>query len=287
VIGRVLRIARFPIKSMLGEAPEAAPVDATGFVGDRAHALVDAVTGKVASAKDPRRWGGLLEFRATYLGDPGPGSPMTITLPDGARLRSDDPDADDRLSVLIGRPVRLLPAPPPEAAYDNVWDVDGMAPEALIESTQTGVTDDGRPIGTVPVGVLAPGTFQDVAPVTVLTTSSLAAMTQLQPGSRWDPTRFRPNLLLEVDGDGFIENTWTGRRLAVGDTLFEIMVPTPRCVMTTLPQGSVTRDREILRAISRHNRIDVGGTGRYACLGAYASVVKAGELAVGDLVDLI
>jgi hypothetical protein len=57
--------------------------------------------------------------------------------------------------------------------------------------------------------------------------------------------------------------------------------------MTTLPQGSVTRDREILRAISRHNRIDVGGTGRYACLGAYASVVKAGELAAGDLVDLI
>lgn len=217
MIGRVLRIARFPIKSMLGEAPEAAPVDATGFVGDRAHALVDAVTGKVASAKDPRRWGGLLEFRATYLGDPGPGSPMTITLPDGARLRSDDPDADDRLSVLIGRPVRLLPAPPPEAAYDNVWDVDGMAPEALIESTQTGVTDDGRPIGTVPVGVLAPGTFQDVAPVTVLTTSSLAAMTQLQPASRWDPTRFRPNLLLEVDGDGFIENTWTGWRHPVRD----------------------------------------------------------------------
>jgi uncharacterized protein len=287
VIGRVLEIGRFPIKSMLGEAPEAAAVDATGFVGDRAHALVDAVTGKVASAKDPRRWGGLLEFRATYLGDPGPGSPITITLPDGARLRSDDPDVDNRLSVLIGRPVRLLPGPPSEAAYDNVWDVEGIAPDALIDSTLTGVTDDGRRISTVPVGVLAPNTFQDVAPVTVLTTASLAAMARLQPASRWDPTRFRPNLVLEVDGDGFIENTWAGRRLAVGDTRFEIMVPTPRCVMTTLPQGGLTHDREILRTIAAHNRIDVGGTGRYACLGAYASVVKTGAVAVGDAVELI
>jgi uncharacterized protein YcbX len=287
VIGRVLEIGRFPIKSMLGEAPVAATVDATGFVGDRAYALVDAETGKVASAKDPRRWGALLQYRATYVGDPGPGSPITITLPDGALLRTDEPNADARLSALIGRSVRLLAAPPPEAAYDNVWDVEGIAPEALIDSTLTGVTDDGRRISTVPAGVLAPGTFQDVAPVTVLTTASLAAMSRLQPASRWDSQRFRANLLIEVDGEDFIENTWAGRRLAIGDALFEIMVPTPRCVMTTLPQSDLTRDREILRAIARHNRIDVGGTGRYACLGAYASVVRSGTAAVGDVVELI
>jgi uncharacterized protein YcbX len=47
-MGRLVEIRRFPIKSMRGEILDHAEVDASGLVMDRAHAVVDAVTGKVA-----------------------------------------------------------------------------------------------------------------------------------------------------------------------------------------------------------------------------------------------
>ena len=41
-------------------------------LGDRAYALIDQETGKVASAKNPRKWGKLFDFRAAFIEDPSP-----------------------------------------------------------------------------------------------------------------------------------------------------------------------------------------------------------------------
>ena len=49
---------------MLGEEVSAAEMTARGLVGDRAYALVDVSTGKVASAKNPRKWAKLFQLRA-------------------------------------------------------------------------------------------------------------------------------------------------------------------------------------------------------------------------------
>ncbi|HEY8524306.1 MAG TPA: MOSC domain-containing protein [Acidimicrobiales bacterium] len=305
-IGQVREIRRYPVKSMLGEEPERVTIGASGIPGDRAWALVDAATGKVASAKQPRLWGELLGFRAVYLDGaadpadprpdaaaPGPGAagppppgPVEITDPTGARVRSDDPAVDDRLSAAVGRPVRLSSKVPDAGQYDYVWEVDGLAPQEIVSGSQTGVTEEGRPLSAMPLGVMAPGTFQDVAPVTVMTTAALAAMGAVHPDGRWDPARFRSNLLLEVDGDGIVENEWVGRRLTVGGAVLEVAAPTPRCVMTTLPQGDLPRDRRILQAVARENRRDFAGLGQWACLGAYATVVEPGEVAVGDPIRL-
>ena len=52
-IGSVAGIWRFPVKSMRGQRLERAEVTERGLVGDRAYALIDADTGKVAaSGKD-------------------------------------------------------------------------------------------------------------------------------------------------------------------------------------------------------------------------------------------
>lgn len=62
--------------------------------------------------------------------------------------------------------------------------------------------------------------------------------------------------------------------------------PAPRCVNTTLAQGDLPRDREILRTVARENRQEFAGLGQWACLGVYATVVEPGEVAVGDAVEL-
>jgi hypothetical protein len=43
--------------------------DATerGLLGDRAYALMDSTTGKIASAKNPRKWAKLFDLRAAYV----------------------------------------------------------------------------------------------------------------------------------------------------------------------------------------------------------------------------
>ena len=66
VVGHVAEVWRFPVKSMLGERLDQIEVTAAGVVGDRGWALVDAADGKVVSAKNPRKWGRVLELRASY-----------------------------------------------------------------------------------------------------------------------------------------------------------------------------------------------------------------------------
>jgi uncharacterized protein YcbX len=284
---RVAEIRRCPVKSMQGETPTEVIVDATGVVGDRAYALVDDETGAVASAKDPRRWADLLRFSARFSTEAGRGQPVTITLPTGVQVSSTDPDIDGQLSSAAGRTVTLSGAPATDASYDEVWpNIDGLAPDEFVAALRTGQTSAGEAVTALPVGLLTPGTFQDVAPVTILTTASLRAARQLHPGGDWDPRRFRMTVLIDADGDSFVENNWLGRTLTIGTARLSVFAPTPRCVMVTLAQPDLRADREVLATVARHNRAEVPGTGMFACLGAYASVDVGGTIRVGDNVEL-
>lgn len=297
-VGTLRAITRFPVKSMLGEELPAAEVTSGGVDGDRAWALVDAETGKVASAKRPRLWGDLLGFRAR---DSGNGSrTVCIESAGGDSIRSTETDVDARLSAILDRPIRLEAAPRHDAAFEEVWpDVPGLAPEGMIAATRTGSTTDSRPISSIPVGMLAPGTFQDLAPVTILSTASLHRAARLYPAGDWDPRRFRSTLLVDTDiatstdddpdeipDDCFAERHWIGRRLHVGDVTMEITTPVPRCVMVTLAQQGLPADIDILRTLAVHNRLDILGTGRYACLGVYATVARPGHITTGQHVTL-
>jgi uncharacterized protein YcbX len=284
---RLVEIRRCPVKSMQGEKPAEARLDVTGIVGDRAYALVDAETGTVASAKDPRRWAALLGFSAEFSAEPGPRQPVTITLPGGAKVSSTDPDIDEQLSSAAGRTVTLSSAPWAGAAYDEVWpDIEGLAPAGFVASLQSGQTSEGEVVSANPVGILAPGTFQDAAPVTVLTTATLRAAQRLHPDGDWDPRRFRMTVLIDTDGDGFVENDWIGRTLTIGTVRVSVFAPTPRCVMTTLAQPGLGVDRDILRTVARHNRAEFPGVGVFACLGVYARVDFGGTIRIGDIVEL-
>src|SRR5215213_4311848 len=96
-IGSVVALWRYPVKSMMGEELNAAEVTERGLLGDRAYALVDRADGKVASAKNPRKWPQLFDFRAAFVDTPRPGAtvpPVRITLPDGTEVTSEQGNLD-------------------------------------------------------------------------------------------------------------------------------------------------------------------------------------------------
>jgi len=286
-VGSVRTLRRFPVKSMLGEQPGSVEIGTSGIVGDRAWGLLDVETGKVASAKHPRLWASLLRLRAEYVDGPDPGGDVRIHLGDGTVVHSNDDDVDARLSEAAERTVRLVASAPAGAVYDEEWpDVADIAPAGFVDATNTGRSADGNPLSSLPVGMLAPGTFQDVAPLTLMTTASLRAAQALHADGDWDDRRFRSTLLLETDGDGFLEQDWLGRRLRIGEVEIEVTAPTPRCVMVTLAQQDLPADTGVLRTLARHNRVDVLGSGRFACLGVYATVVRPGRVSTGDPVTL-
>jgi len=289
-VGRVGELWRFPVKSMLGERLDQAEITAAGVVGDRSWALLDPTDDKVVSAKNPRKWARVLELRASYLEEPlpdGPVAPVSIELPDGEVVTSHDPGADDALSAFLGRDVRLRSAGPAVRTMEEAWpDVEGLAPEAFIERTriETGVADET--VSDITMAVAAPpGTFFDLSVLHLVTDSTLQELARLQPGGTFDVRRYRPNILVESDGEGFVENGWVGRRVALGEEAeMQVALPTMRCIMTTLAIEDLPRDPSLLRTIATHNRLEITGLGSWACAGVYGDAAGAGTVAVGDQV---
>ena len=77
---------------------------------------------------------------------------------------------------------------------------------------------------------------------------------------------------------GFVEGNWIGTTLAIGEVALRIDGPCPRCIMTTLAQGSLPKDAEVLRTVVQRNHGNVG---------VYATVVRGGRVCRGDSVSQI
>ena len=266
-LSSVVALWRYPVKSMMGEELNAADLTQRGLLGDRAYALVDRSTGKVVSAKNPRKWSKLFDFRAAFIEAPRSGQkipPVRITLPNGTIATTEQGDLDQALSNVLGREVTLATTAPETPSLEEYWpDLDGLAHRET-------VTDESMPAGT----------FFDLAVVHVLTTASIDRLREFYPQGRFEVRRFRPNIVVEPDSGakGFVENDWIGRTLAFGDEVrLSITGPCPRCVMTTLPQGDLPRDSGILRTAAQHNQVNVG---------VYANVVRGGTIRRGDPVRL-
>ena len=279
-VGVVVSVWRYPVKSMMGEELNAAEVSDRGLLGDRSYALIDSTDGKVASAKNPRKWARLFDFRAALAKMPRVGTdlpPVHITLPDGTMVDSDQPGLNRILSQAVERevtlgaigPVGKQLIDPASPAFlmrksENYWpDIEGL------EYRDT-IRDFGLPEGT----------FFDAASVHLLTTATLDRLRMLYPQGRFEARRFRANMVVQTAKgvEDFVENAWVGHSLAIGDSIrLRISRPCSRCVMTTLPQGDLPNDPGILRTAARHNRANVG---------VYASVLQGGVVRRGDAVRL-
>jgi len=290
-VGTVRSLWRFPVKSMLGEELDAAELTEGGIVGDRAFALRDRETSKVASAKHPKLWPNLFACRAAFIEPPRPGEklpPARIELADGTSVMSDAADVDAVLSRFFGREVELA------RAAQNGYTIDQYHPD------EENYDPEGHRDEVVEVGLGAAffnerglpsavpeGSFFDLFPLSVLTTSTLDRLGELEPQSRFDARRFRMNVIVDAPKRGFVENEWVGHALAIGDEVrLGVSLPDPRCVMPSLAQEDLPRDPRILKSLAKHNRIDVAGA-LYPCAGVYAVAEATGAIRRGDRVSLI
>jgi uncharacterized protein YcbX len=134
----IVSLHRYPVKSMMGEELNAAEVDEFGLLGDRAYAIVDSSDGKVASAKNPRKWPDLFNFQATFVESSKSGTkvpPVRITLPDGTLIVSDQPDISQILSGALSRNVTFDAAArrrhedaAPSRADSSIWTIETLSP---------------------------------------------------------------------------------------------------------------------------------------------------------------
>ncbi|MBT3606374.1 MAG: MOSC domain-containing protein [Candidatus Latescibacteria bacterium] len=279
------------MKSFGGEKLDRVAFDEKGLLGDRAYALVDKETGKVVSAKSVKLFPELLNCSAVYVDSPEMNQeipPVQITLSDGTSVASDSEDVDQVLSGFFGKDVTLARAAPDDYTIDQYHpDVENLDP--------TGHRDISveQKLGSAlfkEMGVdspLPPGSFMDVFPISVMTTSTLDHLQALRPESNFDVSRFRMNVIVKTSDPGFVENSWVGSTVTIGNNVQLIVtMPDPRCVMVTLSQSGIPQDTQVLRTLVAHNRLDIMGSGQFPCAGVYAVVVAGGSVGMNDTVVL-
>lgn len=250
---QLVEIARYPVKSLQGELLTRGEIEADGLRGDRGWGIRDETTGKVLTA---RRAPELLFARATLVDDDTP----VITLPTGVVCEGPGPETDSSLSDWLGKPVRLVAARGASGARAEYFaDPTDDASEAIE--------------WTMPAD-----RFVDAQPLLVLTTASLRAAEALYPPGDWNARRFRPNLVVDADGDGWLEDSWCGTSVVtIGAVRLSPQQPCIRCTMVTRPQPGLDEDRDLFRTLARHH----GG-----CFGAWTTVDVTGTVSVGADVDV-
>ncbi len=275
---------RFPVKSMLGESLDSCEIVDSGLDGDRAHALLDPSTGKIASAKQPNLWRDLLGFSArTSAKTASQFGPASIVVSDsgGHRIDLSDPDFDMKLSDWLGRRIKLIDVRPAGIELNRA-----RPDEVMADGLDASVTQD-----VLAIAAAAPtGGFFDFAPLHLMTSASLDATRAAAPGASIEAERYRPNIVIETPSSQvFAENGWIGRRLRIGQHVsIEVIAPTPRCAVPMLAHGPLPHSREAVAVVNRLNKIEFPllGPGTFPCLGAYATVIAAGPVKCGDQVVL-
>ena len=242
-----------PVKSLQGHQLDVGVVEPDGLRGDRGWGIRDEATGRILTARrEPR----LLEAAGALTDDGQP----EITLPDGAVLRGPGPATDAALGDWLGRPVALVAA--------------AGGPGAPAEFFADATDDTSQALEwTMPAG-----RFVDALPLLVLTTASLRAGAKHHPDGAWDVRRFRPNLLIDVEDEGWVEDGWCGRTVRVGEVELVPQAPCVRCTMVTRPQPDLDRDLEIYKTVARHHDGN---------LGVWATVTTPGTVRPGDPIELV
>lgn len=248
---------RYVLKSAQGESLAEMHLDAHGPQGDRRWACIDA-DGFVVSAKQPRRWGRLLQVDAwTQDGR------VLVRPPGSEPVAAGTPEADAQLTEWLSSPVRLTDLVPERPMIRRRSPRQpGMLPSWA---------DPGAEESTS--AIIGGQRFVDFGPVHVITSADLSALGDA------DRRRFRPNVVLGVDplqpGD---------RVRFAGGVELRVTLPTPRCAVPGLAQPGLAAAPELLRTIGRTRRTELPGRGSAACVGVYADVVQPGRVSRGERV---
>jgi uncharacterized protein YcbX len=225
-IGTLVRLRRYPVKSMAGEDLEAARVTHAGLLGDRVFAFVD----KQGPANFPwmtsRKGRDMILFRPRFLA-PAPledgifstDYATEVMTPEGQRARVDDPEFTRFLEHRYGRALEL-------------------------RHSERSMTD------AYPVSVLG-----------MATVGGLSEETEM----RLNPLRFRANFYVQWESDEpFFEDQFVGRELRIGESVaIQVVAKDGRCVMITLDPETAAPSPVVLEKVAR---VHAGCAGVYGAV---------------------
>jgi uncharacterized protein YcbX len=121
------------------------------------------------------------------------------------------------------------------------------------------------------------GRFVDAFPVLVMTTAGLRGGVAAYSSGTWDVRRFRPNILIQLDGEGWLEDAWAERQLSVGSAQ---LIPRQRCIRCTMvnrAQPGLEKDVNIYKTLHRTHRGEAG---------MWTQVMQPGSISEGDVVEV-
>lgn len=227
LVGRVVGLWRYPVKSMAAEPLTAVDVSWHGFAGDRRWAFVrDGVAQSGFPWLTLRERGDMAHYRPSFV----------------------DPAQPDKSSTIVRTPAGA------------VFDVTDPALAAELWPQGARVIKQNQ------------GVF-DTFPLSLITTQTIGRLGETI-GAGLDVQRFRPNILIEAaEQSPFLEDSWVGRVLRIGDLRMRVDKRDGRCVVITIDPTTTERNPAILRAVARD---------RQGCLGVYGSTVQPGRAALND-----
>lgn len=249
----IAELWRYPVKSLLGERLPTLRLVDDGVEGDRTWGIQDRSDGRILTARrEPRLLFASSRLAARDL--------PVITLPDGQEMAGTGPVTDAALSAWLGKPVTLIAAVESNAARAEYFaDATDDASQA-IEWT------------------MPRGRFVDAFPLLLMTTAGLRSGAVAYPAGTWDVRRFRPNVFIRIEGEGWLEDAWADRQLSVGSAQ---LIPRRRCVRCTMvnrAQPGLDTDVNIYKTLHRTHRGEAG---------MWTQVIQPGFIAEGDVIEMM
>ena len=256
VKGSISSIAYAPVKGLGLVHAEEVELELTGVRDNRRFHLITSegrlVNGKVA--------GTLVQVAA---GADQHGTTLSLSFPDGSVLED---------TVALGEPVET-----------NFWGrpvagrlVEGAFSEALSSFA-------GRPLRLVRVNEPGAGSDRGIgASVSVVSSGTLDRLAREAGEATIDGRRFR--MLFGLDGvEAHAEDSWVGRRVALGDAVVRLQGLVGRCAVTTHDPDTGVPDLDTLRILTGY-RSDVESDEPLP-IGVWGGVEQPGRVRVGDPVE--
>ena len=254
--GSITSITYAPVKGLGLVHAEEVELELTGVRDNRRFHLITSegrlVNGKVA--------GTLVQVAA---GADQNGTTLSLSFPDGSVLED---------TVALGEPVET-----------NFWGrqvagrlVEGAFSEALSSFA-------GRPLRLVRVNEPGAGSDRGIgASVSVVSSGTLDRLAREAGEATIDGRRFR--MLFGLDGvEAHAEDSWVGRRVALGDAVVRLQGLVGRCAVTTHDPDTGVPDLDTLRILTGY-RSDVESDEPLP-IGVWGGVEQPGRVRVGDPVE--
>jgi len=251
------RVARFsiaPVRSLALEHPTEIDVTEHGVVEDRRFYLTDDANRLV----DRILIGRLVQVAAHT--DPE-AKTLLMSFPDGTVVEGEVQLGEHIETPMYGRTATGHVVIGPWA--DALASIAGRAVR-VIRCDRPAATRQGNP-----TSIISDGSLRELA--------SHAGVHEV------DPRRFRMLIDLE-DATAHEEDTWIGGRIAIGEAILRVTMPTARCAITTQDPDTGVRDLDTLRTIIEYRGLREG---KHADLGVLADVERPGRIRLGDEVSVL